>query len=346
MEVLTSSSPYPSLRPASSSSSSVLDYRSSRQTLDSVSELTCSVDHALFVNFHGDSLRTGVSLPHSVRRSPASPHPFAPLTPIIASPITTPTPSMSTSTLYPNSDKEGTKEKLTAIKNALSHESDYLTEVNLAPIPASDDKVIAIVDKSPTWTSTPPTPPPKPPRYRSSARRASSSVLPSISLPVSLNRHAYSQGSAPKRRATLPPVAFSKPLPATPPSPPSPSLKMNQLSRPKQSLRLSGSPPRSDIFSKTRRSSSKPIFHVLDNGSDREEDGSGGLSAESPKEIYLEQQIESAGASENARFKAKRQDDIRRYHALVELLTTEEGYLMDLRELVNVSASCSISRPQ
>jgi len=30
-------------------------------------------------------------------------------------------------------------------------------------------------------------------------------------------------------------------------------------------------------------------------------------------------------------------DDIRRYHALMELLSTEVGYLMDLRALVNVS---------
>src|ERR1700691_387835 len=98
MEVLSSyapaASPYSSPRSASSSSS-ILDYRSSRQGLDLHSELALSVDHAVFIKFHGDSLRTGVSVPHGARRSSPSPRTFAPLTPIIASPITTPTTSIS-----------------------------------------------------------------------------------------------------------------------------------------------------------------------------------------------------------------------------------------------------------
>ena len=359
MEVLSSytapldASPYSSPRTAVPSSS-LLDCRSSRQGLDPHSELALSVDRAIFVNFNGDLLRPGVGMPHGPpRRSTVTPRTFAPLTPIIASPITTPTTSMSTTGIYSTSDKEGAKEKLTTLHHTSHREQDYLTKGMLAPMPASEEESVRVVDRSPTWISTPPTPPSKPPQYRSMARRASSSVPPSASLPTSSSPHAYSSPNR-RRRASLPPMALSKPLPPTPllpftPSPPTTSsLKGHRTHQSKEMFRLSGSPLRDDTVPAKayQRSSSKPIFHIPDSGSDEEEDGSSEPLADSPKEMFLEQRLEAEGktaiSSENNSSVAKKQDDIRRYHALTELLSTEEGYLMDLRELIHVSTLCSV----
>jgi hypothetical protein len=172
-------------------------------------------------------------------------------------------------------------------------------------------------------------------------------VPPSASLSTLLNSHAYSfRDNAPRRRASLPPMALSKPLPPTPPPPPPPSLNSHRTSN--QSFRSSKSSLRDGtiaLASAPNRRPSKPIFHVLDSGSDREDDAIGEPLTESPKEIFLQRRMEpgkTASPSENSSLKAKRQDDIRRYHALTELLTTEEGYLMDLRELVNVSTLYSV----
>ena len=325
MEVIYSYVP-PDTVPSRPSSSS-LDYRG----LDPQSELALSVDHAAFVGYHGGSEVT----PQGARRSPA--RTFAPLTPIIASPITTPTTSMSTNTIYLGPDKEGAKERLTALQRSSQHETDYSTKGNLPKIPLSEEQFLKIIDKSPTWTSTPPTPPPKPPSYQSAARCAPSAVPLSVSLPVSLNpRPLSSRSNVPRRRASLPPMALSKPLPPTPYSHASP-VRIHQHWPP-----LFGGPDGIVEPAVNSGRSSKPIFHVLDNGSDREEDGNGELLSDSPKEVLLGQRREAA-TTDDGWLTAKKHDDIRRYHALTELLTTEEGYFNDLRELVNVSTPRSFT---
>jgi hypothetical protein len=345
MEVLSSytppkahdSSPYTSPR-AASSSKSILHRRESTKSLDPHSKVAFSVDHTVFVKFHGDSSRTGVSVPHAAQISSASPRTFAPLTPIIASPVTTPT--MSTTPLYVMSDKESAKEMLTAIQDSSHLERDSSIQVIRTPFPPSDEKAVRVNEISPTWTSTPPTPPPKPPRYRSVARRASSSVPPSTSLPNSLNPRAFSStDNIPMRRVSLPPMTLSKPLPPTPPLPFAPSIRSRRSHRSRRSSQISESSLRDGIMEPKSGRSSKPIFHLLESGSDDEENGSCTSLTASPKEMSLEQRMKAPGASENGWLKAKKQDDIRRYHALAELLTTEEGYLMDLRELVNVSTT-------
>lgn len=343
MEVLTSykppksrdALPYSTSQRAGSSSTPIFDRRSS---LKSHSEL--ALDHTVFLKLHGESSRAGVGVPHRSLKASVCPRTFAPLTPIIASPITTPTTSTPTVPLYLTNEKEGAKERLTALHNSSHHEQNYLTKGVRAPMPDFDEKATRVFDKSPTWTSTPPTPPPKPPRYRSTARRVSSDIPPSASLPALLNLHAYFTSNTPKRHASLPPMSLSKPLPPTPP------LKSQGSNLPKQLFRSPEDSHRSGAMvpvSDSKRSSSKRIFHVHDGHSDGEEHGSDEPLSESPKEMFLEQQMK---ASENDWSKAKRQDDIRRYHALIELLMTEDGYLTDLRELVNVSTSRSIHRDQ
>ena len=86
----------------------------------------------------------------------------------------------------------------------------------------------------------------------------------------------------------------------------------------------------------------KRLF-MLDGSSDREDEGCGDRFSESSKEMFLESAMAAQGSSAGGQFSEensqteKKRDDVRRYHALMELLTTEVGYLMDLREMVNVS---------
>lgn len=90
------------------------------------------------------------------------------------------------------------------------------------------------------------------------------------------------------------------------------------------------------------RPAPKRLFHVPDGSSDREDEGE--HLSESPKDMYLDAAMVARGSMHNEDspegspwLTEKMKDDVRRYHALMELLTTEVGYLMDLREMVNVN---------
>ncbi|EGN93024.1 hypothetical protein SERLA73DRAFT_172380 [Serpula lacrymans var. lacrymans S7.3] len=189
---------------------------------------------------------------------------FAPLTPIIASPISTPATSISPNTFCLNSDTEEEQDHQSSKRGSVRSPTSILT---------------------PTWTSTPPTPPPKFVHRTSSSisNRPSSSLTPSISSPASCWHDPLCNGEKAKRRASLPPMSLSKPLPPTPPPPP-PSI-----------------------------SKSPRAYH-------------------SPRSLSATTSISSVGQQSII----GKKDFARKYHALMELLTTETGYLIDLRILVTV----------
>lgn len=88
----------------------------------------------------------------------------------------------------------------------------------------------------------------------------------------------------------------------------------------------------------------KHKFHMGDENSDREDEGE--PWAESPEDVdggTHEGTSNNEHSPEDGWLKEKMKDDIRRYHVLMELLSTEMGYLMDLRELVNVSSHHSVN---
>ena len=103
-----------------------------------------------------------------------------------------------------------------------------------------------------------------------------------------------------------------------------------------KSVLVSGTYLAAVLSNKTR-----PIFHLL---SDNEDDAAGDMlntelqrSATSGSQTTSES-ITSFGSSHNIDSTSSK-DNVRRYHALMELLSTEVGYLMDLRALVNVRDS-------
>jgi hypothetical protein len=168
----------------------------------------------------------------------------------------------------------------------------------LTKVPPSESPPISI----PAWISTPPTPP------RATLKRRNRPPSPlhprPYSLPVSLSKHV---------------------------TPPSSFLEFQPYSAPS---------PRSIAWSAASEPASVPRarFHIpLDGGSEEEND------LDRVHEYTLES-TRSDGetgsttdhSSEENWSKETKKDDARRYHALMELLTTEMGYLRDLRSLVTV----------
>lgn len=292
---------------------------------------TTAGDYAVFAKRNGQTVRhgsAGYQRPGHARRPRIASHSFAPLSPIIASPITTPTTSMSSNTFYIAPDKDSAKEMLTALQG-IPLQRDYLTKGLPMPLPVSRETVVRVVDVYPTWKAIPPTPPPKSNLHRLAsldARRVSASgIPPSASLPASSNTHATTKTYTPRRRSSMPLMSLTKPLPATPPTPPSPSFgnsaEHNNLRKPTVNVTATAA---------RAASQHKPIFHVADGGSDREDD-------EQPWTDSPQEYVEAEGTMDDAWLKEQLKDNLRRYHVLTELLTTEVGYLRDLRELIMVS---------
>lgn len=69
--------------------------------------------------------------------------------------------------------------------------------------------------------------------------------------------------------------------------------------------------------------------------SDREDDDQ--PQADSPLDYETADEAPEADEKPDEIFKDNLKDNLRRYHALTELLTTEVGYVRDLGELINVS---------
>ncbi|KAF9247353.1 hypothetical protein BU15DRAFT_84864 [Melanogaster broomeanus] len=160
---------------------------------------------------------------------------------------------------------------------------------------------------APTWTATPPTPPP-----HSIYRSSSIASRPTSSHPLITDESSVTSSSARRRRASIPQMVLSKPLPPIPRSSPQADLS---------------SPPPQSKPAAIRR---KAVFHLTLDGSDREEDSLG-------EDAFLRTDSSEPDSAVVAVVPTSRErEDLRQYHALSELLSTEVGYLLDLRILVSV----------
>lgn len=91
---------------------------------------------------------------------------------------------------------------------------------------------------------------------------------------------------------------------------------------------------------------SRPIFHIPHDIPTDTEDASPRMT-ESPEHMNEEMSGEGSWSdndSDDTWHSEKAKDDIRKYHALKELLATEVGYLLDLRALVTVRLFFSFLR--
>ncbi|KII94879.1 hypothetical protein PLICRDRAFT_47885 [Plicaturopsis crispa FD-325 SS-3] len=304
---------------------------------------------------HGPS---SFSSSQPVRRATAVSRNFLPLTPILASPQMTPNPSISSRTLYLNSDSDDSDHDEEDMHTASSSVvlQDYLTEGSTFTSVALENTVSGTVASvptvaqqtlTPTWTSTPPTPPPKPVGRSASdgSRRPSPAFIPpSASLPPSLSRaRAKSTESADtaRRRASLP-AMLSKPLPPTPPPVPSSSYKVVRPGSPlRPAVPPSGetrAPSSAGGAGRSSSTHSQRLFHLPSDASDREDDASpSALKEELTDYPFSAGHVDGSVAySEEEKWaRGKRKNDTKKHHALLELLATEVGYLIDLRALVN-----------
>ncbi|KAK0242610.1 hypothetical protein EDD85DRAFT_925870 [Armillaria nabsnona] len=211
---------------------------------------------------------------------------FLPLPSISASPVCTPTTSISSRDFDVNSSSSGTDGYITA-----------------PPTPAS----LKLAFTPPTWISIPPTPPPK--LFRRSvtcvARRPP--ISPSASLPAADSRN----GKGPKRCASVPSMSLHPRSPYT---------------QRKADVTLAAN-------SRTPSSRPHPVFDIAHEVSSDTEDNGVGEEAEN-EETTLE-----AGSSDQGHGSWQTEnlkDQVRKYHVLTELLSTEVRYLMDLRVLVTI----------
>ncbi|KAG2369598.1 hypothetical protein BDR07DRAFT_1476712 [Suillus spraguei] len=202
--------------------------------------------------------------------------------------------------------------------------------------------------------ATPPTPPPKYAHRSSisvSLRPHSSFVTASASFPdpTSSSMSKESPELTLKRRASLPLMSVSKPFPAIPPVAPPLSLiplrdsRGTKLSR--SPLRVSISEHNEEQSHRSRKPMSqaalrkKPLFHMPEDGSDKEDDTR--LKKLSDHHKNTPEGEESSLEAADHPLQAKddligSKDDVRKCHALLELLSTEVGYLFDLKVLVTV----------
>ncbi|KAG1840092.1 hypothetical protein DFJ58DRAFT_811222 [Suillus subalutaceus] len=324
-----------------SSPTSLLDRRTAHGTVFT-SELALPIDHLMSFSDEVSSIRdiSSTAGSRSTRQSPQFARRFVPLTPIIASPLTTPVASMTTNVTFSlNSDTEDERDRKFAHSESAAH--------------------VEITIPTPTWMATPPTPPPKY-THRSSAsvslRPHSSFVTASASFPdptfASVSK--VSSELTLKRRASLPSMSVSKPLPTIPPAAPPLSLTPTppRDNHSKRGTRSSGSPLRVSISEHSEERShrsgkpasqaalrKKPLFHLPQDGSDKEDDTK--LKKLNNYHKNLPEGEESSSEAADHPLQAKddligSKDDVRKCHALLELLSTEVGYLFDLKVLVTV----------
>ncbi|KAG1815563.1 uncharacterized protein BJ212DRAFT_1357253 [Suillus subaureus] len=322
-----------------SSPTSLLDRRTAHGTVFT-SELVLPTDHLMSFSDDVSSICeiSSTTGSRSTRQSPQFARRFVPLTPIIASPLTTPAASMTTNVTFSlNSDTEDETDGNFAHSEPAAH--------------------VEITIPTPTWMATPPTPPPKY-AHRSSAsvslRPHSSFVTASASFPDPTFSSVSEESSelTLKRRASLPPMSVSEPFPAIPPTAPPLSLTPLRNHHSKREKRSSGSPLRVSITEyseewshRNRKPASqaalrkKPLFHMPQDGSDKEDDAKLKKLIDYRKNPPEEEDSSSEAADHPLQAKddlVGSKDDVRKCHALLELLSTEVGYLFDLKVLVTV----------
>ncbi|KAL0949369.1 hypothetical protein HGRIS_009438 [Hohenbuehelia grisea] len=178
----------------------------------------------------------------------------------------------------------------------------------------------------PTWISIPPTPPPTLVRRSVTChtRRPTALVSSSTTFPVVPSSHPQTPTHALRRRAS---IAVMSPIPQ-----PSSRTRESETfgmhshwrrdpgQRPSSPLRSMILSPSDDV-ELTPRKRPRPLFQIV--GDTDTEDGPPTVES-STKDVHP------------VRHHERHKDDTRRFYALLELLTTEIGYLMDLRALVEI----------
>lgn len=204
---------------------------------------------------------------------------------------------------------------------------------------------IHIAVSTPTWTSTPPTPPTKFTRHPSACfpertvpTTPASSHL--ASFPASMHTHAtVGQTTRLKRCISVPNL-----LGRTRPSPESPLRGCSSLpSNPpffNQTMGLHYTPDDdSDVDDHATSPRPKAIFHISNPTTDNEDEGVFPSADSRPRSINGENSSDGGWFNddpEDVWGQAKNKDSFRKFHALKELLSTEMGYLVDLKAFVTV----------
>ncbi|KAK1229535.1 hypothetical protein PQX77_007423 [Marasmius sp. AFHP31] len=259
---------------------------------------------------------------------------FLPLPPISASPICTPTTSTS-SRDFCSSDSSDDKGRPDSLQ---SHES-FAT----APTTPSDSSLRAFPAPPPTWISTPPTPPPPKVIKRSVTcmpRRLPSSVTSPTSFSAFMSPHGRAQPTTLLQRCASTSSLPSRRRAASESStmhhhvPSKGNLNPNNTTSPLRSNFTPSSIPvllahsRSPLHDATQHQKQNMLVDHLHDDDPESSD----------KKSDCEHSLESAstGGSSAEKFsRVSAKDCDRKYHALVELLSTEVSYLQDLRILVS-----------
>ncbi|KAG6911240.1 hypothetical protein DXG01_003107 [Tephrocybe rancida] len=229
---------------------------------------------------------------------------FLPLPSISASPICTPTSS----------------------QDSVSDESLIKSIEEFTTAPSSPAISSGGSSTPPTWISTPPTPPPRMVRRsvtcfpRPISRASPSASFPATSLPHQNDYFMKRRNSVP----SMPPLITSRSL-----------QEYNHNTSVDDITLVASSSDASERLFGPSLSRSKPIFHIP-NDTDTEDSP---RLTDSPERIHEDLSLEGSWSdheSEDNKPSEKSKDNIRKFHALKELLDTEVGYLLDLRALVTV----------
>ncbi|EIN10896.1 hypothetical protein PUNSTDRAFT_142793 [Punctularia strigosozonata HHB-11173 SS5] len=269
------------------------------------------------------------------RRAAPAALPFRPLTPILS-------PSLLTSLNSLDSTLGGSHPASDAI-------DDYLTQGR--PLPTASDPDPAS-PPAPLWTSTPPTPPPsaspqlhphprpddhKPTRGRPSERPYSLAWFPDASMRTSPSGRDDPAQRARRRASTLFQVDDGAEMARS--RSPSP-LRLRRRTSAASARRDGSEEPRT---SPARPHKRPPIFHIPTGTTDDDHRSSlgilssdGGERGDDENGSDAEDDVKSREPSEERRAYEREKTRHRKYHALMELLMTEVGYLQDLRVLVHV----------
>ncbi|ESK94419.1 hypothetical protein Moror_8077 [Moniliophthora roreri MCA 2997] len=264
---------------------------------------------------------------------------FLPLPSISASPVCTPTTSTSSRDYSLYSDSCGSGDDKTGSDSVPSE-----IYQSTPSTPCDQSSLRVSTAPTPTWISTPPTPPPKVVKRSVTCmpRRISSPVTPSASFPASMSPHADTEFvTLPQRCTSTPTLSRSRSASESSAFRSHPPISMK--TRPQfvsaSQLRSGFIPPRESIPILFARS--KPLFELIHQSSmDHHDDDI--LTSSREKRSDCGHSVESASSLESGEecseklSREKERDSARKYHALVELLSTEVAYLQDLRILISV----------
>lgn len=284
------------------------------------------VGHNSVDNSYSARPPTNKSSPRKLTRSG-----FLPLPSITASPICTPSSTISS---HSSISDEG---------HAIAHKD----AEDFTPAPASSGQsspvVSLLVSAPPTWVSTPPTPPSKPLKRSTTLTRPFTPFPSSASFPASISPHAPAKTDRLlKRRASIP-LGSSRPRASSDSSAElmRPDYHATErispvIASPLQVTFIAAAADKSQTSS-ARNIRLRPMFHI-EHVPCTSDDTSHHLT-ESPEQTHEEFSMDgswSENGSDDIFHSEKVKDDVRKYYALKELLVTEVGYLLDLRALVTV----------